>query len=345
MQKNTASQKFVVFAFNRTTNVPLTGDAANITANLQKDFGTSTATNDVNPTELEDGFYSFDATQAETNADTLVVYPASVTSDIQVIAVPGVIYTVSTGSPDEVVQTADHTAGIADVPTVSEFNARTLVAASYFDPAADTVANVTLCATTTTLTGHTAQTGDSFARIGTAGAGLSNIDLPNQTMDITGNLSGSVGSVSGSVGSVTGAVGSVTGSVGSVSGNVDGSTASVVGAVGSVTGAVGSVTSDVGITQAGADKAWSTTTRVLTAGTNLNDISVSDVLTTQMTEAYAADGTAPTLAQAIFLIQQTIGDFAIAGTTITTKKIDGATTAATYTLDDGTNPTSRTRTT
>ncbi len=77
----------------------------------------------------------------------------------------------------------------------------------------------------------------------------------------------------------------------------------------------------------------------------LNDISVSDVLTTQMTEAYAADGTAPTLAQAIFLIQQTIGDFAIAGTTITTKKIDGATTAATYTLDDGTNPTSRTRTT
>lgn len=31
--------------------------------------------------------------------------------------------------------------------------------------------------------------------IGTAGAGLTNINLPNQTMDITGNLSGSVGSV------------------------------------------------------------------------------------------------------------------------------------------------------
>lgn len=40
-------------------------------------------------------------------------------------------------------QTADHTAAIADVPTVAEFNARTLVAASYFDPAADTVATVT----------------------------------------------------------------------------------------------------------------------------------------------------------------------------------------------------------
>lgn len=52
------------------------------------------------------------------------------------------------------------------------------------------------------------------AEIGAAGAGLTNINLPNQTMDIvgniTGNLSGSVGSVTGAVGSVTGAVGSVT---------------------------------------------------------------------------------------------------------------------------------------
>lgn len=75
-----------------------------------------------------------------------------------------------------------------------------------------------------------------------------------------------------------------------------------------------------------------------------NDISVVDILTTQMSEAYAADGVAPTLAQALFLIQQTIGDFAIAGTTITTKQLDGSTTAATYTLDSGTSPTSRTRT-
>ena len=53
------------------------------------------------------------------------------------------------------------------------------------------------------------------AEIGAAGAGLTNINLPDQTMnitgDITGNLSGSVGSVTGAVGSVTGAVGSVTG--------------------------------------------------------------------------------------------------------------------------------------
>lgn len=44
------------------------------------------------------------------------------------------------------------------------------------------------------------------AEIGAAGAGLTNINLPNQTMDIVGNITGNL---SGSVGSVTGAVGSV----------------------------------------------------------------------------------------------------------------------------------------
>jgi hypothetical protein len=76
----------------------------------------------------------------------------------------------------------------------------TLDGLNNFDPATDTVANVT---TVATLTGHTPQTGDSFARIGINGAGLTNINLPNQTMDIvgdiTGNLSGSVGSVTAPV--------------------------------------------------------------------------------------------------------------------------------------------------
>lgn len=100
-------------------------------------------------------------------------------------------------------------------------------------------------------------------------------------------------------------VAAVTGAVGSVTGNVGGN---VTGSVGSVTG-----------------------------------LSVTDILTTQMTESYAADGTAPTLAQALFLIQQSIGDFSISGTTITVKKLDGSSTAATYTLDSSTLPTSRTR--
>ena len=47
------------------------------------------------------------------------------------------------------------------------------------------------------------------AEIGVAGAGLTNIDLPNQTMDITGDLSGSVGSVTADIGITSAGVDSI----------------------------------------------------------------------------------------------------------------------------------------
>ena len=67
------------------------------------------------------------------------------------------------------------------------------------------------------------------------------------------------------------------------------------------------------------------------------------LVTTQMTESYAADGTAPTPAQALFLLVSVLSEFSISGTTLTAKKLDGSTTSATFTLNDGTNPTSLTR--
>ena len=72
---------------------------------------------------------------------------------------------------------------------------------------------------------------------------------------------------------------------------------------------------------------------------------VNAVLTTAMTESYNADGAAPTLAQAMFLCMQRLTEFAISGTTVTVKKLDGSTTAYTLTLDDATSPTSSTRAT
>lgn len=69
----------------------------------------------------------------------------------------------------------------------------------------------------------------------------------------------------------------------------------------------------------------------------------SAVLTTAMTEAYAADGVAPTLAQMQFMVWSALAEFAISGSTITAKKLDGATTAMTFALDSSTAPTSRTR--
>lgn len=88
---------------------------------------------------------------------------------------------------------------------------------------------------------------------------------------------------------------------------------------------------------------------VIAAIAALNNLSSSAaataVLTTAMTESYAADGAAPTLAQAIYMIQQRLTEFVISGTTISIKKLDGTTEAATLTLDSATDPTSTTRAT
>lgn len=97
MQKNVAGQKWAVFAFggNGATvpGDPITGDAPQITAQLSKDGAALAALTDVNPVELGGGYYVFDATQAETNADNLTLVPASSTANVLVIGVPGSLYT------------------------------------------------------------------------------------------------------------------------------------------------------------------------------------------------------------------------------------------------------------
>lgn len=65
--------------------------------------------------------------------------------------------------------------------------------------------------------------------------------------------------------------------------------------------------------------------------------------TTAQTEAYASDGAAATPAQLLYMIYCAVGEFAVSGTTITGKKLDGSTTAMTWTINDASNPTSRTR--
>jgi hypothetical protein len=149
---------------------------------------------------------------------------------------------------------------IASIPTVAEFNARTLLAADYFNPSTDAVANVTLVGTTTT---NTDMRGTNSALL------TSGYTAPD----------------------------------------------------------------NAGITANG------------NAIAGLNNITVANVLNTQMTESYAADGTAPTLAQALFISMQNLQDFSFAGTTQTVRRLDGSTTAATYTLDDAAAPTSKTRAT
>lgn len=92
-------------------------------------------------------------------------------------------------------------------------------------------------------------------------------------------------------------------------------------------------------------------TGAVTVGTNndktgytLSNAGVDALYTRALTESYAADGAAPTVAQALFAIQQFLQEKAISGTALTVKKLDGVTTAMTFLLNDSTSPTSVTRT-
>ena len=67
------------------------------------------------------------------------------------------------------------------------------------------------------------------------------------------------------------------------------------------------------------------------------------VLTTQMTESYSALHTVPTLAQLLFGVQALLTENNVTGLTVTTRKVNGSTTAETFTIDVNPNPTNITR--
>lgn len=125
MFKNTASQQAIFFAFNATTNAPVTGDAANITPYVRKDSGSVTAITDSSVSELDatnaPGYYVCDLTQAETNADTLLFSAKSSTANVKVLGSPATVFT-SAATPAVDVTTWNGTAvatpNTAGVPKV-----------------------------------------------------------------------------------------------------------------------------------------------------------------------------------------------------------------------------------
>jgi len=118
MFKNVASQKFYVYAYDTATNAPKTGDSGNITAYIAKDFGSVTALTDTGASEIDNtnakGFYVFDATQAETNADVILVSGKSSTSGVVVLGAPACVFTF----PNKFTTLVIDSAGLADANMV-----------------------------------------------------------------------------------------------------------------------------------------------------------------------------------------------------------------------------------
>lgn len=169
--------------------------------------------------------------------------------------------------------------------------------------------------TVTTLTGHTAQTGDTYAlangangfvatKADTAAIKTKTDYLPSATAGAAGGVF-----IAGTNAATTITTALTTTFTGSLTGNVNGN----VG--GNVTGSVGSLAS------------------------------VANIYTTAMTESYSSLAGTKTLAQALYEIAQWTQNRSVASTTETIKKVDGSTTAYTLTLDSATTPTSTVRAT
>jgi hypothetical protein len=80
--------------------------------------------------------------------------------------------------------------------------------------------------------------------------------------------------------------------------------------------------------------------------TSVSSGAVADIFETYtISEDYATSGAEGTPAQILYFIQQVFSEFSITSTTITVKKLDGSTTAATFEMNSDTSPTSRSRAT
>jgi hypothetical protein len=241
LQKNVSGQKIAVYAYDVAADAPKTGDAANITAQISKDYGAAAAVTDTNPTELDatdhPGVYVFDLTQAESNANALLLTPVSSTGDvvldpIQIFTVPANFQLLSidgsglvniiqaaadkvwstttrllTAGTNIVLAKGTGVTGFNDL-SAAQVNAEADTALADYDPPTkaeldSAVAPLATSAALATVDGIVDDILVDTAEIGAAGAGLTNINLPNQTMDIVGNITGNL---SGSVGTVTAGV-------------------------------------------------------------------------------------------------------------------------------------------
>ena len=153
MERNVAGQKLTIFAFDSTTGKAKTGDAANITCYVSKDDGAVTVLADTTATEADatnaKGIYLFDLAIGETNAIKCVYTGKSATANIEIT--PLILYT----DPVKYTLMVIDAAGLVDANAVKVGP----TGAGTAQTAKDLGASAT-------------QTGDSFVRLGAAGAGL-----------------------------------------------------------------------------------------------------------------------------------------------------------------------------
>jgi hypothetical protein len=82
-----------------------------------------------------------------------------------------------------------------------------------------------------------------------------------------------------------------------------------------------------------------------TSTQQVSELALTTDLTGTLADSIPADGTRPSMQQALLMITRYLFERSLSGTTLTVKKEDGSTTSMTFTINDASNPTSQSRTT
>jgi hypothetical protein len=216
--KNVAGQKIGVFAYTPADGQPKTGDAANITCYESIGFAAANQLDDVNPTELDatnmPGWYVFDLTQAESNGEVLIFAPGSATAGVVLDQVQVVTEASAPQTGDAYARLgapagASVSADLANVPTVSEFEARTIAAEDYtivsdlptVPSAAD---NATAAAAAILVTPANKLETDASGHVSISGTKNTLDDLAGSDGDTLKDLSDEIAAISSGSGSGTG---------------------------------------------------------------------------------------------------------------------------------------------
>jgi hypothetical protein len=187
-----------------------------------------------------------------------------------------------------------------------------------------TAGALTSVGTLTTYTGNTPQTGDSFARIGETGSGLTSLSTQASVNTIDDFLDTEIAGIVSTLGVAGAGLTDLGGMSATMKAQIE---TEVDDSIGSGTG--------VSLTAVPWNAAWDAEVQS----------EVQDALDAIIADSIPADGTRPSIVQALYMLTQFLTESNVSGTTVTVKKVDGSTTLFTLTINDASNPSTITRAT
>jgi len=317
VKKNVASQSIGAEMITAADGTAFTGSVSVL---VTKDNGTQTAGGATAPAHEGNGYHSYSPTQTETDADH-IAFTFTGTG-----AIPATVQ-LFTSFP----QTADNATDISSILTdTSTTIPAQITALNDFDPSSDTVANVTTVATTTTNTDM-------------RGTNSANTVVPPSVAQFNARTILSADYFDPATDTVANVA-----LVATTTTNTD-----MAGTNNALLAASYTAPDNAGITSILADTNelqlnqgdWLTATGFSTSAeiSALNDLSFSDVWTGTLTESYAVNGAAMTPAQSLHMMWSDLRSPQQVSTTWTDFRLNNTTAAMTFTLDNATTPTKKTR--